>query len=313
MKSLKERFTTTNSKNYNFTLQITFYSLFTLASCSSTHFTNKIQNEQNDILLEESLLRYHTNRLIKIEDQNNIISNALVACHQEKITKGLGILEDGMHQHKNNPFYWNAVGTCYSLAKEYSKSIFYYELGLEASLDSNKSFNLQQRKKAEATIINNLGLIHLHHKRYDEAFDSFQKSSSLVPAFITPEFNKAQLYIEFNKNKKALEILKRLELKNDNDIDLLYTLALVYFRLNDLNNSYTYIMKINKDYLNRADIVGLYAFNLLKKNRAEEAKAILERRLYANEFNKRNELILEEVNQKIKENTLSPPDSINKK
>ena len=37
------------------------------------------------------------------------------------------------------------------------------------------------------------------------------------------------------------------------------------------------IILVNKEYLNRPDIVGLYAYNLMKKNKLEEAKEILER------------------------------------
>ncbi|MBY0412739.1 MAG: hypothetical protein K2Q18_01170, partial [Bdellovibrionales bacterium] len=165
----------------------------------------------------------------------------------------------------------------------------------------NKDFSESQRKLAEAVISNNLGLIHLTFGRYNEAFDSFKKSNTIVPNYFTPDFNMAQLYIEFNENNKALEILKKLEAKNNEDIDLLYTLGLIYFRQNDMDKSFQYVSKINRDYLNRADIVGLYAYNLMKKNRLVEAKQILEKRLYAPEYNKRNEMILDEVNQKIKD------------
>jgi hypothetical protein len=51
----------------------------------------------------------------------------------------------------------------------------------------------------------------------------------------------------------------------------------------------------------------------MKKNRLEEAKSILEKRLYANEYNKRNELILDEVNLKIKESNQSPTEPVKKK
>jgi tetratricopeptide (TPR) repeat protein len=134
----------------------------------------------------------------------------------------------------------------------------------------------------------------------------FKKSSDIVPQYFTPEFNMAQLYIEFNESAKALEILKKLEAKNNLDIDLLYSLSLVYYKQNDMEKSFQYISRIQNDYLNRADIVGLYAYNLMKKNRLVEAKTILEKRLYASEYNQRNEMILDEVNQKIKEVSDSP-------
>lgn len=272
------------------------------ASCAGPSFNNQIQKDQYDLLAEESFMRYNNARLSALESpKRDFISLALIACHQEKMVKGQGLLEDKMHQNKSNPFYWNALGTCYFLSKDYTKSIFYYELGMEATRASNKDFTEGQKKLAEAVISNNLGLIHLTFKRYNEAYDAFKKSNTIVPSYFTPDFNMAQLYIEFNENAKAMDILKKLEAKNNEDIDLLYSLSLVSFKQNDMDKSFQYISRIQRDYLNRADIVGLYAYNLMRKNRLVEAKAILEKRLYAPEYNKRNEMVLDEVNQKIKD------------
>jgi tetratricopeptide (TPR) repeat protein len=280
----------------------TLFALSLLTSCAGPSFNNTIQNDQYDLLAEESFMRYNSNRLAAIDSsKRDFISQALIACHQDKMMKGEGLLEEKMHQNKTNPFYWNALGTCYSLSKDFTKAIFYYDLGLEATRASNKDFNDPQRKLAEAVISNNLGLIHLTFKRYNEAYDAFKKANTIVPNYFTPEFNMAQLYIEFNETNKALDILKKLEAKNKEDIDLLYSLSLVNFKQKDMDKSFQYITRIHRDYLNRADIVGLYAYNLMKKNRLVEAKVILEKRLYAPEYNKRNEMILDEVNKMIKE------------
>lgn len=288
------------AKTTNFSFSILAVSL--LAGCAGPSFNNQIQKDQYDILAEESFMRYNSNRLSAMESpKRDFISLALVSCHQGKMTKGLGLLEEKMQQNKANPFYWNALGTCYSLSKDYTKSIFYYELGMEATRAGNKDFNDNQKKLADAVISNNIGLIHLAFKRYNEAYDAFKKANTIVPSYFTPDFNMAQLYIEFNENSKALDLLKKLEAKNNEDIDLLYSLALIHFRMKDLDKSYQYVSRIHQDYLNRADIVGLYAYNLMRKNRLVEAKSILEKRLYAPEYNKRNELILDEVNQKIKD------------
>jgi tetratricopeptide (TPR) repeat protein len=273
-----------------------------VASCAGPSFNNQIQKDQYDLLAEESFMRYNSNRLSALESpKRDFISLALIACHQRKMVKGQGLLEEKMHQNKTNPFYWNALGTCYYLSKDYTKSIFYYQLGLEATRASNKDYSDSQKKLAEAVISNNLGLIHLTFKRYNEAYDAFKKANSIVPNYFTPDFNMAQLYIEFNQNDKALDILKKLEAKNHEDIDLLYSLSLVSFKQNDMDKSFQYVSRIQHDYLNRADIVGIYAYNLMRKNRLVEAKEILEKRLFAPEYNKRNEMLLDEVKQKIKD------------
>ncbi len=269
-----------------------------VAGCATQSFEKKIETADVDLLKEESLMRYNTNRLESMDGtEKDTISKALLACHQKKFTKGMSMLEAEMHNNKTNAFYWNALGTCYSLNKEYPKALFYYDLGVEA-LPMIKD---QSKSLAEATLANNIGLIHLNFKRYNEAYDSFKRANTLVPNFFTPQFNIAQLYIEFNENDKALEILKKLEQKNPDDIDLLYSLSLIYYRKGDLDKSYAAINRVKPDYLNRPDIVGLYAYNLMKKNRLEEAKQIVERRLYADEYNQRNKILLEEINQKIKE------------
>lgn len=270
----------------------------TLVSCATQNFNKKIESGDVDLLREESLMRYNTGRLELMDGkEKDFISKALLACHQKKITKGLGILEVEMHKNKTNPFYWNALGTCFSLSKDYSKALFYYDLGVEA-LPLVKD---QNKIVAEATLANNIGLIHLKFKRNSEAYESFKRSSTLVPDFFTPQFNIAQLFMEFNENDKALEILKKLEAKNPDDIDLLYSLSLIYFRKNDLDKSLAAIKRIRPDYLNRPDIVGIYAYNLMKKDQLMAAREIIEKRLYAEEYDQRNKILLEEINQKIKE------------
>lgn len=269
-----------------------------LVSCATHEFDKKVDSADVDLLNEESLMRYNTNRLDLLDTkEKNYISKALLACHEEKFAKGQNILEEQMDANKTNPVYWNALGTCYSLKKDYPKALFYYGLGTEALpmiKDQNKSL-------IEATLINNVGLIHLNFKRYNEAYEAFKKANAIAPSLLTPEFNLAQLYIEFNQDDKALLILKRLEAKNPNDIDTLYSLSLIYFRKNDFDKSYNAINRIKSEYRNRPDIVGLYAYNLMKKNRLDEAREIIEHRLYADAYDQRNKLILEEINQKIKE------------
>jgi tetratricopeptide (TPR) repeat protein len=161
---------------------------FLAGSCAGgPSFNNTIQNDQYDLLSEESFMRYNTNRLAAVESsKRDFISQALVACHQEKITKGLGILEERMQKNKTNAFYWNALGTCYSLTKDYAKAIFYYELGIEATRPNNKDMLDADKKLAEAVISNNLGLIHLTFKRYNEAYDAFKRANAIVPNFFTP-------------------------------------------------------------------------------------------------------------------------------
>lgn len=267
-----------------------------LVGCSSQNFNKKIEISENDGLKEESFMRYNSERLLKFEKNNkDAIQLANSSCHQEKFVKGKDLLEEKMQTEKSNPFYWNALGTCYMLDDAYTKAIFFYELGME-SLENYKAVD---RNLAEATLTNNLGLIHLKFKRFNEAFDAFSKASQLAPNAITPKVNMAQIFLEFNQNDRAIDTLKSID-NNSSDTDLLYNLALAYYRKGESDKAFSTLLKVHKDSLNRADIVGLYASCLLKKNRTQEAKVILEKRVIATEFENRNKIILEEVNDKIK-------------
>ncbi len=272
--------------------------LTVLVGCSSQNFNKKIETSENDGLKEESFMRYNSDRFIKFEKSNqDNIQLANSSCHQEKFIKGKDLLEEKMQSEKNNPYYWNALGTCYMLDESYTKALFFYDLGIE-SLETYKSAD---KNLAEATITNNLGLIHLKFKRYNEAFDSFSKANQLAPNIITPKVNMAQIYLEFNQNDRAIDLLKSIE-NNSSDTDLLYNLSLAYFRKGESDKAFSTLLKVHKDSLNRADIVGLYASCLLKKNRIQEAKNIIEKRVVASEFENRNKIILEEINEKIKSN-----------
>ena len=126
-------------------LSSTFFTLLTLtlASCSTGSFKSTIKHDDLDLLMSESFMRYNVDRLEKTStNSKNPILNALVACHEEKFTKGLNLLQENMEKNKTNPFYWNALGNCFYLQNNYAKAIFYYNMGLESSRQKqNESIN----------------------------------------------------------------------------------------------------------------------------------------------------------------------------
>jgi tetratricopeptide (TPR) repeat protein len=272
--------------------------LTVLVGCSGQSFRKKIDNEEYDSIKDESFSRFNSTRIDTYDKKSlNDIAKATAACHEEKFYKGKSILEEKMQQEKSNPYYWTALGTCYYLEGEISKSLFYYDLASE----SLKNYKEADKNIAEANIENNLGLIHLKNKRYNEAYDSFKKAANLVPNFYTPKINMAQIYLEFNQDERAIDVLASIESKVHGDIDVLYSLALAYFRTGQHEKSFSTMIKIDRNYLNRADIVGLWAMNLMKKNRFVDAKTILEKRIVATEFESRNKKILETIETSIKE------------
>lgn len=286
----------TNAHSIKFLCAISL--LLLLASCATSQFKSTIENNSEDLLAEESFMRYNSIRLDQNEKKNiSFIIEATRACHAEKFKKGLEILEENTEANKKNPEFWNAMGTCYLLKKEFNKGSFFYNLGLEALQNETRPI---QKRLVEAMIKNNLALLTLKNGRTNEAYDLFKEASTIAPEFHTPVFNMAQIYMEFQQNEKALELLEGLRQKNSKDVDVLYSLAVLYQRINQAKKSYLAINGINPQYLNRADIVGVYALNLFQNKEYEKAKTILEKRTYAEEFNSRNKMLLELVDEAIK-------------
>ncbi len=283
----------------NYSLKFLTFSLFALlSSCSTTNFKSIIENNSDDLLAEESFMRYNSIRLDQSEKKNiSFIIEATRSCHAQKFKRGLALLEENTEANKKNPEFWNAMGTCYMLKKEFNKGSFFYNLGLEALQAETRQTH---KRLIEAMIKNNLGLLTLNNGRTNEAYDLFKEANTLAPEFNTPVFNMAQIYMEYQQNDKALELLEGLRQKNSKDVDVLYSLAVLYQRINQVKKSYQAITGINPHYLNRADIVGVYALNLFQNKEFEKAKSILEKRTYAEEFNSRNKMLLELVDEAIK-------------
>ena len=60
-----------------------------LLGCSSQNFNKKMEDPETDLLKEESLMRYNSNRLDLMDvTEKDFISKALLACHQNKFEQG---------------------------------------------------------------------------------------------------------------------------------------------------------------------------------------------------------------------------------
>jgi tetratricopeptide (TPR) repeat protein len=234
---------------------------------------------------------------------NTVISKSLTACHQSEFEEGKSTLEKVMTTEKSNPFYWNALGICFALSNQLQKAMFYYELGLESVV----LYKGTDKKLAEATLVNNIGLIHLYNKRFNESYFAFKRAEALAPDTFGIQLNLSQLLLEFKHDIKAMTILKKLEAMRPGDADVLYSLALVYSRSNEYEKALLTLAKITPETSTRPDVAGLHAFNLLKTNQLTEAKSIIEKRLTSygkgdfDEYNKRNKILEKEISAKLDE------------
>jgi Tfp pilus assembly protein PilF len=103
----------------------------------------------------------------------------------------------------------------------------------------------------------------------------FSKSQKQSPNLLTPIFNIAQLNIEFGHIDKAERSLRILLSKAPKDIDILASMATVKMIQKEYKSSEAYFLKIDDEYLKRADISNHYAMVLYKLGKFKKAYNIL--------------------------------------
>ena len=87
---------------------------------------------------------------------------------------------------KNQSNYWNQVGICHFLKGNYNKAVFYFDMSLRKA-----------GKKSSVETLNNLGVVHLHSKRYRRAHFFFKKAVGVNSKDFIANLNLAHLYMKF--------------------------------------------------------------------------------------------------------------------
>ena len=240
-----------------------------ITSCSSHRLSTHIEKSDSDLLSGESILRYSENRLERIEQHKNPLIAAVSLCYQKKYSEGLEKLRQYFIVNIENPSYWNHVGTCYYLQDKLEKAEYYFKLAVNIS---------KKQKRVFAIAYNNLGLIQLRLRHYDNALEFFNKAE--ISGLLTPKFNKLQLYLQFGQLSKAKELAFQLENINNKDVDVIVAIATIYMLEGKYQTSEKYFKKIPEKFLDREDISGSFAIVQYHLGKFEEAKLTLQKGQY---------------------------------
>ncbi len=245
---------------------------FFLFSCSNYKLETRIENKKDDVLSGESFLRYSSKRFEIVQAKKNIIQSAVTYCHQGQFKKGLEILKKEMKREQENPNYWNHLGTCYYLNNQLAKAKYYFLISLEKG--QNK-----KGRKAFLPAYNNLGLVFLKLRSYDDALENFKLADG-QGVLVTPKFNMLQLYLKFGQLEKAYGLAHLLFKKSPKDVDVITSLGTIHILKGEFSMAKKYFEKVEDKYLMREDISGHYAIVLFKLGKLEEAKLILQKGQY---------------------------------
>ena len=234
---------------------------FFFFSCSSI-MERRISDASRDAFKDESFLRYSEDRLTHLESS---AYKGVGLCHSGNYQKGLKILRIQALKKANYSSYWNQVGLCYFIAKNYIKASFYFDLSIEKS-----------KKKLYAPALNNKGILHLHHKRYQEALDNLLKARKAAPHLKVPQFNLAQVYLKFYLLAPAQKILSKLHRHNSKDIEVIHSLASVHLLQNQVNKAQRLLASIPTKQQNREDVALLQSLLSYRQEKYLQAMKTLE-------------------------------------
>ncbi|MBT7610841.1 MAG: hypothetical protein HN576_13855 [Bacteriovoracaceae bacterium] len=251
---------------------IFFISLLS-SSCSNFKLKTIIENKKNDLLAGESFLRYSTKRFELVQSRDNSIQRAVTFCHQGKISYGLSLLKKQIKKERNNPIYWNHIGTCHYLNDDLPKAKYFFNISISKGVKARTTLT------SFSPALNNLGLVYMKLRAYDLALSSLKKADS-EGTLLTPKFNMLQLYIKFAQLKKAKELSDFLYSKAPQDIDVISSRATIYLLKGKYKIAKKYYEKVNRKYLEREDISGQYAIVLFKLGFLEKAKKMLQNGQY---------------------------------
>jgi len=224
--------------------------LFLIVSCGHNTFLTKSENKKESLFFNESMSRYTKADLENLITQKNVNVLALGQCYLGAEDKGLEQLKSKLNEHIIDEKYWNSVGVCYYLNKDYKEAAFFFKLSLQVAKSKNKTFSLPY---------NNLALIYIHTRQYRQALDYLNNAIKLNPYSDVAKFNLSQLYLKKYLPEKAKLILKKLLKKTPHDIDLQSSLGLVYLLMGDAKNALKMFAQLPKDILKRQDIASYNA------------------------------------------------------
>ncbi len=235
-----------------------------LTSCSNVSLLGDIESNDQDVLFNESLMRYSDRRLEAVEIKSSL--GGVKECHIGDISKGLTKLKEQYNILKEDPEYWNHIGNCYFLDKNFEKAAFFYQISMETA---------KVKKIKYPAVYNNLGVLSTKKRQFSQAFAYFNKALDINSSLLTPKFNLSQIYIKFGQLDKAKRHLDGLLKRSRNDVDVLASLGIVHLFKKQPKKSVEYFEKIGKEYISREDIAAYFAMALYEFGDVNKALKVL--------------------------------------
>ena len=170
--------------------------LLFLSSCSSQRISK---------LREDDLLKYLHNSESRLED-----SILLKTCREKGVHRALKEVKN----IKNDAKFWNDMGICYFLMKNYTKANFSFDMAFE-------------KNRHYPNVLNNLGVMNIHFQNYKKAFYFLERAHRRNPRLLIPGLNLSSLYLRFQRFESARRVLNMLHRHHKKNQDVKKLLDIV--------------------------------------------------------------------------------------
>jgi len=186
------------------------------------------------------------------------LDNLIILCRQKKFDEALELSRSIYPQYIKHPSYWNILGNCYYLKKNFIAAFIYYNKALGFDSHYNPA-------------LNNIAVLHLKEGKITAALKKFNQTK---PTPVTL-FNKAQLELRYGLIDEAFNDLKKInDAGSNNEINL--TLAQLTLIIKSPTDAMVYFNKLTKAELFRPDVGLNYALTLLKLGKKSAAEDSLD-------------------------------------
>ncbi len=165
-----------------------------------------IESVQSDALIRESLAR--SEGKVLRDYVNDPESGISAFCYDGNYNKAFNLADEIYDSFKKNPGYWNQIGNCYYLKKDYKKAILFY----------NKAKGLNPNF---LPAVNNLGVVFQAQGDFKKALFFYKSAVNLGASSRVPRFNLASLYLKFGIVSKGCSIFNALSGASPMDPDIL--------------------------------------------------------------------------------------------
>jgi tetratricopeptide (TPR) repeat protein len=219
----------------------------------------KIENKKDDVFNKETLGHLAEDDLDSLKTnakQENSLDNLVILCRQKKFDEALELSRSIYPKFVKHPSYWNILGNCYYLKKNFVGAFIYYNKAL--SFDSHY-----------APAINNISVMHLKEGKITTALKKLEQAKE-GPVTL---FNKAQIKFRYGQISEAYSDFIKIKDSSSNK-EVNQALAQLTLITQGPVVSLSYFSKLPKGELFRADIGLNYSIALLKqgnKSAAEDA------------------------------------------